>query len=133
MYNQFVVLILMSLFLLVSCNQKESNQQDKINIDSTVESKDIKITSEQVGPKYDIKGIWWIDQPDEPTAAFLINDSVFFYPDQEEQAEFPYKIVGNQLTVFYDGYNSISTIIKATNDTLILMTDDEQQIYIKSK
>lgn len=77
-----------------------------------------------------IRGIWWSTEP-EPSAAFVINDSIIYYPDMLR--EYKFSIIQNTLFVHGDDGISVHTILKATADTLILQTFDIKQIYTRGE
>jgi len=115
-----VISILLSLLILSSCSHKSTNQ----NAASKQES--LAPNSPQVGNKplvvdrSNLKGIWWPTDDSSPTAAFKIEDSTVYYPDQEGIATYHYDLRGDTLVIRLDGYDSYSIIEKATGDTLVL-------------
>jgi hypothetical protein len=77
-----------------------------------------------------IQGIWWSTEY-LPSAAFVVNDSTFFYPDMF--TEHKYSVSGDTLFIEYDDGISESLIVKATADTLILRSFGIQQTYLRTE
>lgn len=112
------------LFILLSaCNQKTEGTQTK-SLDS--------INQLIVVDTSKLKGRWWSQENQIPHAAFAIEDTVFFYPDLEEQSEFKYHIRQDTLIIYYEGYADTSIIRKVTDDSLVLYSKSMLEIYVKS-
>ena len=76
-------------------------------------------------------GIWWSSEMPQ-AAAFQVNDSTFYYPDQFVERR--YELRGDSLFIFFeDGYVSSSAIVKLTTDTLMLSTDGVEQTLTRAE
>jgi hypothetical protein len=78
-----------------------------------------------------IQGIWW--SSDLPQcAAFQVNDSTFYYPDEFVYRK--YEIKGDSLFVFLDDGDIISSaVVKLTTDTLILFSFGKEHLYTRAE
>ena len=78
-----------------------------------------------------IQGIWWSSELPQ-CAAFQVNDSTFYYPDEFIYRK--YEITGDSLFVFLDdGYIISSAVVKLTPDTLILFSFDKEHLYTRTE
>lgn len=78
-----------------------------------------------------IVGIWWSPQMFQ-SAAFDIRDSTIYYPDDFK--EYRYDLTGDTLLIYQDeGYVLRSVILKATADTLVLLTQGFEETYTRSE
>lgn len=76
-----------------------------------------------------IIGIWTNGEGENAT--FQIKKDSIFYVDFSKQ--YAYKIINDSLTIFFDGYIDVSKIEKITNDSLILLIENERHKFWKFK
>ena len=76
--------------------------------------------------------IWTLD-PNGPHADFLINKDHFYVVDYDGDGSMPYMLNGDSLTIYYNDFVQKGRIIKASNDSLLILWDgiDEQTNYVK--
>lgn len=128
---KIITLTLIIIFGLTACSATHGDKTKESNdsILTTTKKQALKANEKSL-----ILGVWWAaDEKDAPTASFQINDSTIYYPDQEGKSEYKYQIKQDSLIVDLDGYISTSKIEKVTKDTLVLITDGEKQIFIKTE
>ena len=78
-----------------------------------------------------LRGIWWSSER-EPSAAFVIDDSTFYYPEHFVHRK--YRINGDSLIVlFEDGSVLASVVVKLTADTLIMFSFDNSWLYTRTE
>jgi len=80
--------------------------------------------------KTSILGIWWSPEM-EQTAAFQIEDSTIYYPDQF--AQYPYDLRHDTILVFREEGVLVSLVVRITPDTLVLSTYGHEAIYTRSE
>lgn len=78
-----------------------------------------------------IQGIWWSKEWPQ-SAAFQVNDSTFYYPDEFISRK--YRIGGDSLFLFLEEGDTVrSLIVKLSSDTLILLTNGTKALYTKTE
>lgn len=60
----------------------------------------------------------WELNPDGPAADFKISAKSFYLADYDGDADRPYTLKGNVLTVYYENYTETGEITRLTKDTL---------------
>ena len=77
-----------------------------------------------------ILGIWWSPEMQQ-SAAFQIEDSTIYYPDQF--AQYKYALHNDSLFVFRDEGVGISVIVRVTADTLVLSAFGHEDIFTRTE
>ncbi len=76
-------------------------------------------------------GIWWSPEMPE-VAAFVVNDTTFYYPDHFVERQ--YRIKGDTLFIqFEEGFVAPSIILKLTADTLVLLSWDQERVFTRKE
>ena len=108
------ILIVLSCLALISCSNRK--QSSRINPDYSVK-------------KPTIIGIWTDGQTENAT--FQITDDSIYYVDSNQS--FAYRILGDSITIKFDGFDDVFKIEKATKDSLILSKNNEKSIFWQFK
>jgi hypothetical protein len=108
------VLILLGLIIIVTdCSgQNKPKQQTKSIINKSL-----------------VVGIWTNGQTENAT--FEIEKDSIYYVDSFQK--FKYIIVGDSITIKFDGFDNVSKIEKVTRDSLILKQGNDRMIFWKFK
>ncbi|HEX9657741.1 MAG TPA: hypothetical protein VGB89_12610, partial [Bacteroidota bacterium] len=77
-----------------------------------------------------ILGIWWSPEMQQ-SAAFQIEDSTIYYPDQF--AQYTYVLRNDSLFVFRDEGVGISVIVRVTADTLVLSAFGHEDTFTRTE
>jgi len=106
--------MLASAFILASCAGQDADQAARSGIQRST-----------------IQGIWWSPEMYQ-SAAFQINDSTIYYPDDFK--EYRYSLSADTILIYRDdGSIFRSVILRATPDTLILVTEGIEEIYTRAE
>jgi len=123
-------LIIISVISLMACSPTHNGKEKAIN--DTISKVDAKPLTVVANINANMKGIWWdANEKDAPTASFEIKETTIFYPDQEGKSEYKYVVKHDSMIFYFDGYTSISKILKTNKDTLQLLTDGEEQTFVR--
>lgn len=129
---KIIISTLLIVLFLSACSIKNSDKVTETN--DLIKTVVLNKQANKINYKSLLLGVWWnAEEENAPTASFEINDSTIYYPDQEGKSEYKYHIKQDSLIFDLDGYISTSKIEKVTKDTLVLITDGDKQIFIKSK
>ena len=110
----FRVCLLASALILAACNGRDTDQSAQSTIRRSA-----------------IRGIWWSPEMYQ-SAAFQINDSTIYYPDDFK--EYRYSLSADTILIYRDdGSIFRSVILRATPDTLILVTEGIEEIYTRAE
>jgi len=122
-----------SFLILCACGSSPSDPKSRTDITTNEKAiSEQNVTTNMTINKSKLLGVWWnSNEKDAPHASFAINDSTIFYPDQEEQSEFKYRIKGDSLLIYFDGFINTSHIDKLTDNILELTTDGEKSTFKK--
>lgn len=75
----------------------------------------------------DIMGVWKGDYDDGPNATMAIYDDSLF--NVEHMESYGYQLSGDTLTIDFGDWKSVSIVIKAVEDTLILVSENGKTVY----
>ena len=110
--------ILLFVLCFSACTNKEQNEQKEAIPDQSTDVRNA------------LMGIWW--DPEMPqNAAFQVNDSTMYYPDQF--AEYTYELRDDSLIIHHENGDISSRIVKVTADTLILQTFGKDYAYTRAE
>jgi hypothetical protein len=104
------IFFVLSFLIIISCsNKKQSSLNNSVNL--------VK--------KPTIIGIWTDGQTENAT--FQITDDSIYYVDSNQS--FAYRILGDSITIKFDGFDDSFKIERATKDSLILSKNYEKSIF----
>jgi hypothetical protein len=108
------IFIVLSFLSLISCSNKKQS-----SINNPVHSFEEPA----------IIGIWTDGQTENAT--FQITDDSIYYVDSNQS--FAYRILGDSITIKFDGFDDAFKIERATKDSLILSMNNERSIFWRFK
>lgn len=68
----------------------------------------------------------WVNEPgpDVPHATFVLSPESYYLVDYDGDANRPYDLNGNRLTVYYEDFEQQGTILEADGETLVIEWDN---------
>ena len=154
------IVLVTSIVLLLNCTSKKENNYLSPSVQKAIEdpdygskSKDLTIQKEETEPikekpvekkdfrpkglelveimKEDVMGIWKADYNDGPNATLgIYEDSVL---NVEHFSRYKYELKGDTLIIDFGDWQSVSIVMKAAKDTLILIDENGETMYTTFK